>query len=37
MLVDGSHRTMLRRLFADDPRPPAIDPIIEQLEAWDAR
>jgi pimeloyl-ACP methyl ester carboxylesterase len=34
MLVDGSHRTMLRRLFADDPRPPAIDPIIAQLEAW---
>jgi len=36
MFVNGSHRTMLRRLFADDPQPPAIDPIIEQLEAWDA-
>jgi pimeloyl-ACP methyl ester carboxylesterase len=36
VLVSASHRTMLRRLFADDPRPAAIDPIIEQLQAWAA-
>ncbi|MCF7989486.1 MAG: alpha/beta hydrolase [Thiohalocapsa sp.] len=36
LLVDGSHRTMLRRLFADDPPPAAIDPIIEQLKEWAA-
>lgn len=34
VIVNGAHRTMLRRLFADDPTPPAIAPIIEQLEAW---
>jgi len=34
IIVNGAHRTMLRRLFADDPTPPAIAPIIEQLEAW---
>ncbi|MCF7978123.1 MAG: alpha/beta fold hydrolase [Chromatiaceae bacterium] len=34
IIVNGAHRTMLRRLFADDPMPPAIAPIIEQLEAW---
>nr|WP_242519116.1 alpha/beta hydrolase [Halochromatium roseum] len=34
VIVNGAHRTMLRRLFADDPTPPAIAPILEQLEAW---
>ena len=34
VIVNGAHRTMLMRLFADDPTPPAIAPIIEQLEAW---
>ncbi|MEA3639717.1 MAG: hypothetical protein VBE63_07210 [Lamprobacter sp.] len=34
VIVNGAHRTMLRRLFVDDPTPPAIAPIIEQLEAW---
>jgi pimeloyl-ACP methyl ester carboxylesterase len=34
VIVNGAHRTMLRRLFADDRTPPAIAPIIEQLEAW---
>jgi pimeloyl-ACP methyl ester carboxylesterase len=34
VIVDGAHRTMLRRLFAEDPTPPAIEPIIDQLEAW---
>lgn len=33
-IVNGAHRTMLRRLFADDPTPPAIAPIIDQLKAW---
>lgn len=36
VIVNGAHRTMLRRLFADDPTPPAIAPIIEQLELWSA-
>ncbi|WP_338074139.1 alpha/beta hydrolase [Halochromatium glycolicum] len=34
VIVNGAHRTMLRRLFVDDPTPPAIEPIMEQLEAW---
>lgn len=34
VIVNGAHRTMLRRLFADDPTPPAIAPIIEQLDVW---
>ncbi|MEA1051299.1 alpha/beta hydrolase [Lamprobacter modestohalophilus] len=34
IIVNGAHRTMLRRLFADDPTPPAIAPIIDQLKAW---
>ncbi len=37
IIVNGAHRTMLRRLFADDRTPPAITPIIEQLEAWSER
>jgi pimeloyl-ACP methyl ester carboxylesterase len=36
LIVNGAHRTMLRRLFAGDPTPPAIAPIIAQLEAWSA-
>lgn len=34
VIVKGAHRTMLRRLFADDSTPPAIAPIIEQLKDW---
>ncbi|WP_462323210.1 esterase/lipase family protein [Halochromatium sp.] len=34
VIVSGAHRTMLRRLFADEPMPPAIAPIIEQLKVW---
>lgn len=34
LIVNGAHRTMLRRLFAGDPTPRAIAPIIAQLEAW---
>lgn len=34
LLVDGSHRGMLKRLNPDDPEPTAIRPIIEQLKRW---
>ena len=36
VLVDGSHRSMLRRLRAGDPQPPAIEPIIAQVRQWAA-
>jgi pimeloyl-ACP methyl ester carboxylesterase len=34
LILAAAHRTMLRRLFADDPLPSAIAPIIERLEEW---
>lgn len=35
IIVDGTHRTMLRRLLAGDPEPPAIEPILAVLRQWD--
>lgn len=34
IIVNALHRTMLRRLNADDPEPPAIPLIVEQMLAW---
>jgi hypothetical protein len=34
VIVNASHRTMLRRLSEGDPEPPAIAPIVEQLQRW---
>ena len=34
IIVDASHRTMLHRLFPDDPEPPAIAPILTTLRQW---
>ena len=34
IIVDASHRTMLHRLFPDDPAPPAIAPILATLGQW---
>ncbi|KAA6186584.1 alpha/beta fold hydrolase [Thiohalocapsa marina] len=34
VIVNATHRTMLRRLGPDDPEPPAIRPIIAQLQRW---
>ena len=34
IIVDASHRTMLHRLFPDDPAPPAIAPILTTLRQW---
>jgi pimeloyl-ACP methyl ester carboxylesterase len=36
IIVDGAHRTMLRRLLPGDPEPPAIAPILAVLRGWDA-
>jgi pimeloyl-ACP methyl ester carboxylesterase len=36
IIVEGTHRTMLRRLLAGDPQPPAIEPILDILHDWDA-
>ena len=36
VLVNATHRTMLRRLGAGDPRPPAIELIIAQVREWAA-
>ena len=34
VIVDASHRTMLRKLFPGDPEPPAIAPIMGALRRW---
>jgi pimeloyl-ACP methyl ester carboxylesterase len=36
VLVDATHRTMLRRLHAGGPPPPAIDLIVAQVREWTA-
>jgi pimeloyl-ACP methyl ester carboxylesterase len=35
LLVDAAHRTMLARLLASDPEPPAISVILATLEIWE--
>jgi alpha-beta hydrolase superfamily lysophospholipase len=34
VIVEASHRTMVRRLFPSDPEPPAIAPILATLRQW---
>ncbi len=36
LVVNASHRGMIRRLFADNPEPPAIAPILATLRHWQA-
>ncbi len=36
LVVNASHRGMIRRLFADNPEPPAISPILATLRHWQA-
>jgi len=37
LVVNASHRGMIARLLPGDPQPPAIEPILAALDAWDAR
>ena len=34
VVVEAAHRALLLRLFPGDPRPPAIEPILETLRQW---
>lgn len=34
LVVEASHRGLIRRLFADNPEPPAIAPILAVLRQW---